>query len=103
MSDTSPNVARHLFIRGRVQGVGYRAWTADEAIVRGVEGFVRNRRDGAVEVLLIGAAEVVSEMVAACRQGPRGARVETVDEQAAGPEALALQRPGERFSLLPTR
>ena len=85
-----------------MQGVGYRAWVQREALRRGLEGFVRNRRDGAVEALFIGAREVVVEMVEACRRGPTAARVDEIIEADAAIDALSWQRPGERFSVLPT-
>src|ERR1700694_4116612 len=89
-------------IRGRVQGVGYRAWVEHQARGRGLEGWVRNRRDGSVEALFAGPASVVADMVAACRRGPSSARVDAVAEEAAGPDALGLRHAGERFSVLPT-
>ena len=95
-------MTRHLLIRGRVQGVGYRAWVQHEALRRGLEGFVRNRRDGAVEALFIGTQDVVAEMVQSCRQGPTAARVDDIIEADAALDARSWQRPGERFSVLPT-
>ncbi|SDR53678.1 acylphosphatase [Rhizobiales bacterium GAS113] len=68
----------HVVIIGRVQGVGYRAWTEEEAVARGLSGWVRNRRDGAVEAVLSGTTTIVDEMIAACRSGPRLAVVEEV-------------------------
>ena len=66
---------RQVTIRGRVQGVGYRAWVEHQAQSRDLEGWVRNRSDGSVEALFSGPADVVP-MVAACRRGPsrRGSR-----------------------------
>ena len=93
---------RHVVIRGRVQGVGYRAWVEDEATERDLEGWVRNRRDGSVEAAFAGPDHVVSDMVAACRRGPSSARVDAVRDEAAGPDMLKLRRAGERFSVLPT-
>jgi acylphosphatase len=93
---------RQVTITGRVQGVGYRAWVEHRARAHGLEGWVRNRRDGSVEALFAGPAEVVSEMVARCRHGPSSARVEAVTDEGAGPDALNLRRAGERFSVLPT-
>ena len=93
---------RQVTIVGRVQGVGYRAWVEHRARAHGLEGWVRNRRDGRVEALFAGPAEVVSEMIASCRRGPSSARVEAVQEEGASPEALKLRRAGERFSVLPT-
>jgi acylphosphatase len=92
----------HVSIRGRVQGVGYRAWTAEEARRRGLEGWVRNRRDGSVEAVFFGVEDVVADMLAACRRGPLSARVNAVDASPASDEMLNLRARGERFSLLPT-
>ncbi|RIK99183.1 MAG: acylphosphatase [Proteobacteria bacterium] len=94
-------LARHLVIRGRVQGVGYRAWAADEARMRGLEGWVRNRRDGSVEAVLAGPEAVVADMMAYCRRGPVSARVDAIDEAAASGDLLRL-RGRERFAVLPT-
>jgi acylphosphatase len=93
---------RQVTIRGRVQGVGFRYWVEQEARARRLKGWVRNRRDGSVEALLAGPAEVVSEMIALSRRGPSSARVEAVQEEPASSDALNLRRPGERFSVLPT-
>jgi acylphosphatase len=94
---------RQVTVRGRVQGVGYRAWVEHRARgVRSLEGWVRNRRDGSVEALFAGPADVVADMIAACRRGPLSARVESVTEEPAGSDALNLRPPGERFSVLPT-
>ena len=93
---------RHVTIRGRVQGVGYRYWVEQQARARGLEGWVRNRRDGSVEALFAGPPDVVSGTVALCRRGPASARVDAVEEEPANADALRLRRPGERFSVLPT-
>jgi acylphosphatase len=94
------DVNRLVVIRGRVQGIGYRVWTEYTALERGVQGWVRNRRDGAVEALFAGPAEAVAAMIEACRQGPPGARVDAIDQRAADPSELALRRRGELFSVL---
>ena len=93
---------RHVTIRGRVQGVGYRYWIEQQARVRGLEGWVRNRRDGSVEALFAGPADVISEVIALCGRGPSSARVDAVQQEPANADALNLRRPGERFSVLPT-
>jgi acylphosphatase len=68
-----------------VQGVGYRAWTVDEARRRELSGWVRNLADGDVEAVFSGPAAVVDDMVAACRRGPSLARVNHVMIEAADP------------------
>jgi len=95
-------VLRQVTVTGRVQGVGYRAWVEHRARAHGVEGWVRNRRDGSVEALLAGPADVVADLIAMCRRGPSAARVDDVQDQPAGSDALKLRRAGERFSVLPT-
>jgi acylphosphatase len=92
----------HVMIRGRVQGVGYRAWVEHQALAAGLEGWVRNRRDGSVEAVFAGAAELVANMVARCHRGPPSARVDAVIEEAASSEQLGLREPGESFSVLGT-
>jgi acylphosphatase len=95
------DIIRHVTIRGRVQGVGYRAWTEHEAKRRGLAGWVRNRRDGAVEALFSGPEHVVRDMIEACRAGPRSAKVEAIEEREAGMQELAL-RGEENFAVLST-
>ncbi|XSC46390.1 acylphosphatase [Bradyrhizobium sp. RDT10] len=98
MSDAT----RHVMIRGRVQGVGYRAFVDDEARSHDLEGWVRNRRDGSVEAVFAGPAGTVTAMIAACRRGPPSARIDAIQDEAANPDMLNLRRAGERFSVLPT-
>jgi acylphosphatase len=93
---------RHVVIRGRVQGVGFRAWTEDTALEHALEGWVRNRRDGSVEAVFAGDAAAVEAMIADCRRGPPGARIDVIDQSDAAPDALAQRRAGERFSVLAT-
>ena len=95
-------VILQVSIRGRVHGVGYRAWVEYQAIAIGIEGWVRNRTDGSVEALFAGSADIVAQLVALCRRGPSSARVEDVINEPAEPDALNLRRPGESFSVLPT-
>ena len=68
-----------LTITGRVQGVGYRDWTMGTALSLGLTGWVRNRRDGAVEALVVGDDTAVGQMIEACRRGPPAARVDEID------------------------
>lgn len=93
---------RQVTIRGRVQGVGFRYWTRRTGTARGLEGWVRNRRDGSVEAVFAGDENAVAAMIKLCRRGPDAARVESVEENPAGPEALSLRKRGEAFSELPT-
>lgn len=70
-------------IEGRVQGVGYCWWAVGQAQALGLRGWVRNRRDGAVELLAIGPAETIDALERACRQGPAAAQVAAVVRAAA--------------------
>ena len=71
-------IARRLVIRGRVQGVSYRAGAVAEAERLGLTGWVRNRRDGSVEALVSGPDRVVEEFIIWARKGPPAARVDEV-------------------------
>jgi acylphosphatase len=93
-------VHRHVVIRGRVQGVGYRAWAEVTALERGLQGWVRNRRDGAVEAVFGGPEDEVAAMIAQCRRGPPGARVDAIDQREATADEIALRRGDELFSVL---
>jgi acylphosphatase len=92
----------HVVIRGRVQGVGYRAFVEDEAVRRGLGGWVRNRRDGTVEAVFCGPAAVVADMIETCRQGPWSARVDALEQRDARTDELAPQGQGATFKVLPT-
>lgn len=81
----------HVVIQGRVQGVGYRYWTADEADRRGLAGWVRNKADGSVEAVFSGPTDVVESMIAACWRGPGLARVSAVDSTKAEGKNLPIQ------------
>jgi acylphosphatase len=96
------DVIRHVMILGRVQGVGYRYWTSQRASSLGLEGWVRNRRDGSVEAVFAGSDDVVTGMIAACRRGPMPARVDSVVASDVTADMLALRAAGEAFSQLPT-
>ena len=87
--------ARHLQISGRVQGVGFRYSMQREAARLGVNGWVRNRRDGSVEALAQGSDEAVAALVEWARRGPPGAHVTSLNVSEAAPEISAAfeQRP----------
>ena len=95
-------VIRHMVVHGRVQGVGYRAFVEHEALRRGIEGWVRNCRDGSVEAVFAGPLEMVDAMIEACRKGPFGARVDAIDQREGTEDDFSPRRPGELFSMLAT-
>lgn len=68
-----------MYVSGAVQGVWFRESCREQAQLAGVDGWVRNRADGQVEVVLEGPPAAVDRVVAWCRQGPRRARVERVE------------------------
>ncbi len=69
----------HVWIRGLVQGVAFRAFARDMAQLAGVAGWVRNHRDGRVEAVFEGEAEAVEKMLAWCHEGSPWAHVDKVD------------------------
>jgi acylphosphatase len=71
--------AVRVLVEGRVQAVGFRAFVEDEAAARGLNGWVRNLRNGQVEMVLSGSDADIESMIAACRKGPRFASVTGVD------------------------
>lgn len=79
MTNQQTNRSVQVRVTGAVQGVGYRAWVEQQAVARGLSGWVRNCRDGSVEAIFSGDQAVVDAMLVACRQGPRHARVEAVE------------------------
>lgn len=84
-----------------MQGVGFRAFVEHEAQKRGIEGWVRNRRDGTVEALFGGMPEQVEAMIEACRKGPPSSHVHMVEDRPGTDNELALR--GDRlFAFLPT-
>ena len=89
-------------IRGEVQQVGFRNWAEREALMRGLEGWVRNRVDGSVECVFAGEPEAVEAVLERCASGPERARVARVDVEAAEPADLGLRTDGVIFDVLPT-
>jgi acylphosphatase len=94
-------VIRHVVIRGRVQAVGFRAWTEFMAERHGLQGWVRNRRDGSVEAVFAGPAEAVEAMLADCRRGPPGARVDAIEDREGTAAELGMRRAVD-FAVLPS-
>jgi acylphosphatase len=77
------HIARRYFVSGIVQGVGFRYFTQDEAERLQLTGFVRNLRDGRVEVYAIGSADKLTRLHSILQRGPRGAMVQKVIEHPA--------------------
>jgi acylphosphatase len=78
----------HVVVRGRVQGVFFRAETRNRAASLGLSGWVRNNPDGSVEAVFEGDRERVESMVEWSRRGPGHAKVEDVDLTWENPEGL---------------
>jgi len=71
----------HLIISGDVHGVGFRLFIKRQAENLGVTGWVRNRRDGAVEAVAEGDTQTLETLIKLCRQGPEVAGVEDVQDE----------------------
>ena len=74
-------VRLHATIKGRVQGVGFRAFVVENAVALGVTGWARNRWDGSVEVLAEGDREALERLLMALRRGPRISNVTKIDQE----------------------
>jgi acylphosphatase len=79
---------RRVVVHGRVQGVFFRDSVRRKASSRGVTGWVCNRGDGAVEAVFEGEPDAVGSLVEFCREGPRGAGVDRLEEFEEEPEGL---------------
>jgi acylphosphatase len=79
-------IGRHVRIAGRVQGVFFRAWTAEQATALGVNGWVRNCPDGSVEAHLAGEAGLVEQLIDRIRDGPPHAMVSEIQVENVDPE-----------------
>ena len=74
-----PIEARRFFVRGRVQGVGFRWFVEREAHILAIAGWVRNNHDGSVEVHAQGTRDQLAGLHGRLREGPRAARVDAVE------------------------
>ena len=81
-------IAVRLIIKGRVQGVGYRWWARVEARRLRLDGWVRNRAEGAVELMACGPPDLLEQLIKACRFGPPAADVDSIDRFEAEDEGL---------------
>ena len=95
-------IIKHVIIRGRVQGVGFRSFVEHHAIQRNLDGWVRNRRDGTVEAMFAGPADSVDGMVRACGVGPLNGHVQALDQRDGTEAELSARGSGEKFACLPT-
>src|SRR5260370_38102721 len=95
-----PHDIKRLTIRGVVQKIGFRVWTERKALRLGLDGWVRNRLDGSVEVLVAGPPPAVAGLIEHCRSGPPLARVDSVAVAEASELDLGRSRPAAAFSLL---
>jgi acylphosphatase len=88
------SIRRRVIVRGHVQGVFFRDTARRLAGRHGVSGWIRNNWDGTVEAAFEGEPDAVERMIAFCREGPRGARVDTVDvheEEAEGASGFTVR------------
>jgi acylphosphatase len=81
-------IRRRVVVHGLVQGVFFRDAVRRRASTSGVSGWVRNTVSGTVEAVFEGAPDAVEQLVAFCRDGPRGARVDRIDATEEVPEGL---------------
>ncbi len=81
-------IRSRVVVHGFVHGVFFRDTVQRRAQTAGVAGWVRNNRDGTVEAVFEGEPESVERLIAFCREGPRGARVDRIDIAAESPEGL---------------
>ncbi len=77
------SVMRRIFITGKVHNVGYRAWAIRRAQELRLAGWVRNIKDGRVEMLAVGDEDAVNTLIDECRTGSEHARVENVTAEPA--------------------
>jgi len=84
----------HVLLHGQVQRVNFRGWAHEQAEQLDLSGWIRNRRDGAVEAVFAGPADNVAMMLDRCRFGPRDARVEEIEiiqDGGAAPEGFTIK------------
>ena len=72
-------IQKHIFLSGRVQGVGFRAFTRQQAAVLDIKGWVKNLADGRVEIIVQGERPQVKEMISKLKEGPSFAKVEDIE------------------------
>lgn len=93
MKTPPETLARRFVVHGRVQGVGFRYFVQNEAEQLGLDGYVKNRADGTLEVCASGGREQIEKFRRRIAQGPRWSRVDRVDES----DATTAVREGFRI------
>jgi acylphosphatase len=88
-----------VVVRGRVQGVGFRAWTQHQAQLHDLDGWVRNLRNGSVEAMLAGPVDRIELLLKALREGPHGSEVEAVEEYPATEVEFGEQPASRGFAI----
>lgn len=96
---TTSVIRRKVVVHGHVQGVFFRETIRRRALAAGVAGWARNLPDGTVETVFEGEAEAVERLIAFCREGPRGARVDWVDVESEEPEGRTGFEVGSGFEV----
>ncbi len=92
---------RHIWISGRVQGVGYRWFACQAARARGISGWVRNIADGRVELFAQATPALLDNLVEALREGPPAARVESVRWDPTSEETVPTGNASNDFEIRP--
>ena len=93
MSDSPEMSTFRVRVEGHVQAVGYRNFTIEQAMKHGLDGWVRNRANGDVEMLIHGEENAVNAFITACTRGPDGSQVRSIDlEKAEPPEEKGFHR-----------
>ncbi len=85
----SSMIRAHVYISGKVQGVGYRLSTQSEAVKLGIKGWVRNVPNGSVEAIFEGGPTAIEQMIQWCYEGPPAAVVRDVQVEYETPEGLS--------------
>lgn len=90
---------RQWVVGGRVQGVGFRAWTRHQATLLDLRGWAKNLPDGCVEVVAAGRTEDLEALAARLAKGPPSGRVEAVEESAPSAADAAAAEALDRFAV----
>ena len=72
------NIKKHIIVKGKVQGVGFRYWLYKAAVQRNINGWVRNKISGEVEAVLIGNDAEINNLIKLCTKGPASSEVTKV-------------------------